>query len=121
LKDVDRSKDVSQEVFLDLWKRRGTITINDSIEYFLKRAVVNQSLSILKKNKRRVVDSKVVESNLKIHDSTSESIEFNDLDKNILKILDSLPERCRQVFKLSRYENLSHKQISYQLKLLKIK
>lgn len=115
-KDYNKSKDLAQEVFLDIWKRREKIEIKTSLRGFLRRAVINQALSANKKNKH---DSEI--SNEAMHVSTDadahRNVEMNELNQKIQSIVESMPDRCREIFKLSRFENLSHKEISAKLNI----
>lgn len=114
LKDDERSKDVVQEVFMDLWKRRSEIQINQSLKAFLRRAVINKSLNIIRKNERisylEAFDGQQPDQN-----QVDDLFEYKELEEVISNCVAMLPTRCQEIFKLSRYENLSHKEIAAQL------
>lgn len=112
--DLDVSRDLSQEVFLDVWKRRKTLKITSSLKGFLRRAVVNQALSFMKSKKHTNEIDEVVLSDQMISDG-SIKVEYKELHEYISQIVASLPERCQAIFKLSRYENKSHKEIASDL------
>ena len=52
-----------------------------------------------------------------VADPFIDSLEFKDLTNKIDLIIDSLPEKCRQIFVLSRFEQMTYKEISVQLNI----
>ncbi len=114
--DMDISRDLSQEVFLDVWKRREKIEINSSFKSFIRRAVINQSLS---RQKQKKYHAEIGDSSLQVQsdDDSSQKLEYNELQGKIEEIVLALPDRCREVFQLSRYEGKSHKEIASILEI----
>lgn len=115
LSDNHAAKDATQDVFLDLWNRRSTLEITSSLKSYLRRAVVNRSLAKMRKDKNiqfregtDLPETPTTEGGNKDHDHRA-------LENIIHQSIDKLPERCREVFKLSRFENLSHKEIAARL------
>jgi RNA polymerase sigma-70 factor (ECF subfamily) len=53
--------------------------------------------------------------NIQFVNQTEELINFTELDNSLKTELEQLPPRCKQVFELSRFENLSHKEIAGRL------
>ena len=56
-----------------------------------------------------------IKDTYQINDFIIENIERNDTDILIRKIIEILPEKCREVFLLSRYENLSNEEIAQKM------
>ena len=114
--DSEKAKDIVQDVFFELWKKREQLDIQGSLKPYLRKAAVNRSLNYLKSVKRFDFGEKVVEMNLTDKEERADQkLEASDLQVIINKAVDSLPERCRLVYLLSRKENLSHKKIAEQL------
>lgn len=115
LKNQETSEDIVQEVFCDLWKKRGNFKIKSSVQYYLRKATVNKTLNYIRDNKfiyddddkqfEFVPDSYSIELNL----------EKEELEKRIHEGIDRLPEKARMVFQLSRFEHLSYKEIAEKL------
>ena len=111
LTDRQRVEDVIHDTFADLWNKQQDIDVQ-SVKSFLRGAVVNKCLAIIRKESR--ID--LVEDHS--HDlsssepSADQYIDRDNLEKEIHTIIDELPEKCGQVFKLSRLEGKSHQEIS---------
>ena len=113
--DAAISEDVAQDVFMEIWKKRETIDINISVKAYLKRAGVNKALNKIRAKKMNFEGDDSFEMiNLSIPDE-GDKVELIDLQDIIDKAIDSLPEKCRIVFSLSRFEELSYKEIASKL------
>ena len=115
--DTEISKDIAQEVFADLWNRKENIKISHSLKFYLRKAVINNCLSRKRKSQRIILDEEKLLSNSKAEENTIKQIEGQELKVVIDIIIEGLPQRCKEVFKLSRYENLSHKEIAEKLNI----
>ena len=116
LKDGNTAEDIAQEVFFGLWKKRETLNITISVKAYLKRAAVNKSLNFIRDQKIKFDDKEeqlpILSSN---QSTTQQELEAEDLQKKIDEAIDSLPEKCRLVFTLSRFEEMSYKEIAEHL------
>ena len=114
--DDNKAQDLVQDVLFEFWKKRKTLDITISLKAYLRRAVVNKSIDEIRSRKRLVFNDQLVESqadqDVEQHIS---DLEQNDLNLIIQKTIEALPERCKLIFKLSRFESLSHKEIASQL------
>ena len=113
------AKDLTQDVFLDLWKRRESISIDQSIKFFLRRAVINRCLATKRKSDRitSADNNELIIVDNRLNDSTNEVVAYNDLQKKVDDIIHKLPDACRRVYKLSRQKHLSHKEIAEKLSI----
>ena len=111
----DVSKDIVQEIFIDLWNRRHHSEIR-SLHGYLYKAVKFQVLKQLRDVKLHHRHLELAE-NLQFANQTQDALDFQDLERTFLKAVDQLPPKRKQVFVLSRLENLSHKEISSRLKI----
>ena len=114
LRDVEPSKDVVQEVFFQVWKKRETLEIRSSLEAYLKRATINRSLNYIK-SRKRFDSNEQFEDRQSLAASSQEHLEADDLQKAIQKALDGLPEKCRVVFIMRRQEGMPVKEIAEKL------
>lgn len=118
VKNIGQAEEVVQDTFYKIWKNRKTLNIRTSLKSYLFTAVKNNCLQELR---TRSLDIKY-ENYYKSH-YTNESIspidELNakELSNVINKALNSLPERCMVIFKMSRYEGLKYHEIAEKLSI----
>jgi RNA polymerase sigma-70 factor (ECF subfamily) len=114
--DLSTSEEVVQDVFVRFWEKRQHIEIETSVRFYLFRTVHNQCMNLLKHKKIE---------NCYRQQSTFEADHFSDdqwslfNESELRHILDQaiskLPDRCREIFELSRFENLKNKEIAEKL------
>jgi RNA polymerase sigma-70 factor, ECF subfamily len=116
VKDDAAADDMVQQVFYKLWNPATKISIQSSIAAYLYRAVHNESLNYLKHQKIVAAHQKETAPHLKIEsDSAAHVIINKELEQKLRLALNALPEHCRTVFQLSRFENLKYYEIADQL------
>lgn len=115
--DEDTCKDLAQEIFVELWRKRRDIDIHTSLRAYLRRSAINRALNHIKANRRTVlVEQDEREEQADERESEQQSHERQEnLERALHQAIDQLPEKCRLVFSLSRFENMSHREISEQL------
>ncbi|WP_316747215.1 RNA polymerase sigma-70 factor [Pedobacter gandavensis] len=117
-KDEDDAEDIVQEVFVYLWEKRFSITINSSISVYLYQAVKYKFMNLLDHKKVRAdyIDSfnQFLDQSNYITDHFIRHKEFN---KIIEQEIAALPDKMREVFELSRKTDLSRKEIAEKLGL----
>ncbi len=108
------AEDIAQEVFLELWKKRESLVIKSTLKAYLGRAGVNRALNYLRDSKPDLFKEEPVEQAGTIS-SAFHQLEVQDLESLIDQAIQGLPERCRLVFSLSRFEDLTNKEVALQL------
>jgi len=122
VKDDVISQDIVQDVFVKVWEKRFEIeTIN--LEAFLFKLVRNRCIDYIKYLK--VVNNRMQEIHISSKYEELYRIDFigdepyvlieQELKQKIEKTIESLPERCREVFILSRMNGLKNKEIAEKL------
>ncbi|MCI0922670.1 RNA polymerase sigma factor [Sphingobacterium rhinopitheci] len=114
LRERDICMDIVQEIFLWFWTNREYLEIKSLKPYFLA-AVKFQVANYIRKNK---IQERYILDFQKIHGATAAVHEFHEVKelKDLMQHLtDLLPDRCREVFVLSRYKYLSNKEIAAKL------
>lgn len=113
LNDEEASEDVVQQLFMKIWESRDTMVLPDSVAAYLFTAARNRALNYIKSRARKS-DNEVPLNNH--HDEldhrTEENMDAKELQKTLYAAIDSLPERRREVFVLSRFEGKSYKEIA---------
>ena len=116
IKDMDEAEEVVQNVFYTIWNKREVLQVTASIKSYLYRAVHNDCLNKLKHGKVKTLYAEEYKSHANGgFDSSTNVLEAKELNKQINTAIDSLPEQCGLVFKLSRFENLKYAEIAEQL------
>ncbi len=109
LPDEHKAKDIAQEVFLSLWNKRDTLTIHTSLQAFLRRATVNKTIDFIRSQRLNFEESPDLGDD---PNRLDEQMEYDELKTLIHRTAEQLPERCRMVFFMSRFEEMSHKEIA---------
>lgn len=109
MEDVE---DVMQDVFISLWNNRGQIRNRQTLEPLLLKSARNRVLNEI----RRKVNSPVFEEYVSARevssvDSTSSHVEYSDIERMVLNAISALPPTQRKVVILSKFSNLSNKEI----------
>jgi len=114
----DIAEDIVQTVFLTFWEQRKNWKYLKNVKAYLYKLVRNESLNYIKINKIR--RGARVEIRDRMHEwklNSEEKFNENEL-KRLVKIgIDSLPERCRQIYQLSRNGGLTYKEIANVLNI----
>ena len=117
LQDSDEAEEIVQDLFFNIWKNKADININISVSSYFYSAVRNNCLQYLKRKK---IKGKY-ESYLKYNSADSiepiEQIKYNELHQRLHQVMNQLPIRCQEIFKLNRYQGLKYKEIADQLKI----
>lgn len=112
------AEDLVQDFFVRLWKKCDSYEIRGSVKSFLFQSVRNSCLDHLKH--RKVVSSFEQDYRYAAEESI-DSISFarEELEALVRRALDQLPPRCREIFVLSRFEDLSNQEIADRLGISK--
>jgi RNA polymerase sigma-70 factor, ECF subfamily len=118
LKDEIVAEEIVQNVFFKIWERSDNLSINGSLTAYLYRAVNNESLNYLKHQKVKVAHGLfVAQRNEGSVESASGKLQLKELETRLQSALRDLPEQCRIIFQLSRFEELRYREIADQLGL----
>ncbi|MEM1321513.1 MAG: RNA polymerase sigma-70 factor [Bacteroidota bacterium] len=115
LADPSVCEDIVQEVFVSLWQKSDRSEI-DHLSSYLYQATKFQVFKHLRNGKisQRHLERITV---LQTHNDTEEQLVAKELESEMIKLINRLPERCRQIFLLSRFEHRSNQEIALQLGL----
>jgi len=120
LMDEHQAKDLVQEVLFNFWSKRDNLQVTGGLKPYLRRAVINRSIDQIRRKKRIGVAEEITDYNMTDQSaSTQDLLENSDLKQVIMKAVASLPEKCKLIFTLSRFEDLSHNEIAEQLDISK--
>ena len=111
--DLDESRSLVQQVFVDLWIKRNKLVIHQTLKSYLFKSVRNSALDYLK---HKLVETKYLEENRSDEASyDTDLIEEAELNARINAAIGELPEKCREIFILCRFEELHYSEVAQQL------
>ena len=117
LHEGEKAKDMAQDAFVELWNRRETLTITSGVKAYLRQAVVNKCLNYIKREKRLDFSENAMLPETPTTPAATDNLEYEDTRKTIQDAIDTLPERCRIIFCMSRFDEKSHKEIAAELNI----
>lgn len=114
LGDEDDAREVVHKVFINLWEKREEIDLSTSLKSYLFTSVHNRSLNVIRDRKKFSAEE--------VPDSAGEwdvsaQIESMELEEKINEALEALPEKCRQIFELNRFDGLKYSEIAAKLEI----
>ncbi|AWV97431.1 sigma-70 family RNA polymerase sigma factor [Arcticibacterium luteifluviistationis] len=114
---MEEAEGLVQEIFLSLWKRRADVVIK-RLDLYLTLAIKNKVYDYIKSQiSYRKYQEYLIFQELKVHSDTENIVNYLELTKAVEKVLDRLPEKSAEIFKRSRFEDQSVKQIAGDLNL----
>jgi RNA polymerase sigma-70 factor (ECF subfamily) len=114
--EKETAQDITQKIFISLWERRQTLSI-ERLEAYLLSAVRYQVLKIieLRISKEKYINAAPPQY---AHENTIENnIFLQDLTQALENALNELPQKTQEIYRLSRFENLTNKDIALQLNI----
>lgn len=113
--DVEEAEDIVQQVFAKLWEQRASVDVQFSIKAYLYKMVHNRALNRIRHHQtRQHYNDHQMRVLADARQEPSEQTE-HELQAQYKKVLQELPLQCRQVFELSRFEELKYREIADQL------
>jgi RNA polymerase sigma-70 factor, ECF subfamily len=110
---VDLAEEVVSDVFLKIWKNRHKMEINTNFKAYIYTATRNQALNYLEKEKRDFESLDEIMYGKPSDDyHPDEELIFQELENHIEVLINKLPPRCKVIFKLSRVEGFTYREIA---------
>ena len=114
VRETELAYDLVQETFCKLYEDHANLNIHLSIKSYLYKSVYNSCLNEIKHQK--VVSNYADRELLDFYFSEAElALLGEDINNALREAINKLPERCREVFMLSKMEELSNKEIAERL------
>ena len=116
----DAAEGIIQEFFIHLWENHKKIKPSDSLKSYLFTSIKNRCLNLLKHKKikeRYVEELENLSQNNLIYNS--DIYIASELQEKITFVVNNLPNRCKEVFTMSRFKGLSNSEIAQKLEITK--
>ena len=117
VRDLTIGEEIAQEVLMYIWEKRHQINLNTSLKAYIYSSVKNKCINYIKLELPKLQSTTDLEQ---ISSSTSSGMTTDDtelLKKKIQYAIDQLPEKCRNIFVLSRYGGLTYAEIAEDLEI----
>lgn len=113
--DIEEAKEIVQDFFVRLWSRRADINIRFSLKMYLYQSVKNAALNYIEANKVAQRRLHQYSTPLTSTDNALERMMAAEQEEMLMRAIDALPLKCREIFLLSRMQRLSNQAIANQL------
>lgn len=114
VKDIYVAEEIVQDVFLKIWERSADLTQIQSVKSYLYRSVINASINYV--NRQRNLEhhhQKIVDEFTE--DQAEQLDEENELIILLFDEIEKLPPKCKDIFKMNRFERLKYREIALKL------
>lgn len=116
LKDVEVAKELAQEIYKSLWERRHKLEFTHSIEHYLVRSAKLKVFEYIRNRQVRIEHLKTIaNAGIEGANFTEDLVMHQHLHERVKRLIDDLPAHCQRVFRLSREQGLSNKEIAGEL------
>lgn len=113
----EEAEDITQKTFCKLWELHEKLEIHTSIQSYLYRMVHNECLNRIKQWRMQSEHNEMVAVGDVGANDVEQSVVHKELSHQIELAIAALPERCRQVFLLSRKQHFSYAKIAKTLQI----
>ena len=116
--DVMEAENIVQDVFVSLWNKRSTLNIKSSLENYLVVSVKYRVIRLFEKQRaQRLYEEQSLATFDILDDSTQQYLDFEELRQQLEESIAKLPEKSALIYRMNKFEGMSHKAIADQLGL----
>jgi RNA polymerase sigma-70 factor (ECF subfamily) len=117
LNSREDAEELVHDIFVSLWNKRDTLVILHSFHTYIAAMLQYGCFKILAKRRHLRIKKTAGADPDPVDFSTQQWLDFNDLRNEMEMAVNRLPDKCRLIFRLSREEHLSDKEIARRLDL----
>jgi len=110
--DTQAAQDIVQQIFTNLWERGVNFETIDSVEAYLMRSVRNK---VITDQSKRKVTTDLSEETSQTNFGAVEQLEARETKQRLDSLISRLPEKRQIIFKMSRFDQMTYKQIAGSL------
>lgn len=116
VRSIPVAEEIVQNIFLKIWEDKQVLDEIDSIKAYLYRSTTNASINHLNRERNLEKHHLKIAEKLTLEEIDSMD-EQNEMIVLLYKEIELLPDKCKEVFKLSRFEGMKYKAIAAQLNI----
>lgn len=109
------AEELSQDVMLELWRRRESLVLQESVRAYLYQSVRNRALNHLRHERIERTRQPDLEPDASMAPPPDQEVAERDIDAAVRAAIAKLPPRCREVFEASRVHGLTYGEIATTL------
>ncbi len=114
--DLDTSKEIVHSIFISIWEKREEFDFEKSAKSYLFTSVYNRCMNYIR-DQKKFVDSENSNIILVQGSINNDHLEAAELEDRIWRAINTLPEKCREIFVLNRFEDKKYADIADQLNI----
>ena len=114
--DLDSSKEIVHSIFISIWEKRDEFDFEKPAKSYLFTSVYNRCMNFIR-DQKKFVDSENSELLLENEAVNNNHLEAAELESRIWKVINNLPEKCREIFVLNRFEDKKYAEIADHLNI----
>jgi len=118
VKEDETAKEIVQEAFVSLWEKRDSIDPSKQVKSYLSTAVRNKCLNHLRDNRK--FSGRLLELENHPHEPAfhpPDRLVEAEMQHRIDRAMETLPEKCREIFHMSRHRHMKYQQIADHLRI----
>lgn len=123
IRDIETSKGIVQESFINLWEKRRSLDYDNNTEYYILTIVRNKALNYLRdktRRTRRIGEPVNIDDNINIialSYTNTDNSSYTEIQHIIRNTIETLPPKIKNTFLLSRDKKLTNKEIAEKLNI----
>jgi RNA polymerase sigma-70 factor (family 1) len=118
LGNVAEAEETLQDIFLNLWKRRATFTLQVSFDHYFAVAVKFEVINRLaKRSREQQRNDTFAQQIFADHESPQMRLDLETLQKQLEQTISALPPKCQLIFRMSRETDLTNQKIAEKLNI----
>jgi len=114
--EMDSAQEIVQNLFVYLWENRAVVHVEHSVKAYLQSAVRRNSIRYMQKRRSEVSINELPENSYVVEE-LYDSLELKELYQQLLEAIDLLPDQCKKIFKMNRFEDKKYAEIARELQL----
>jgi len=112
--DLDACKEIVHNIFVVIWEKRVEFDFEKPAKSYLFTSVYNRCMNYIR-DKKKFTNESEISTNLST--INQDHLESAEIESRIWEAINSLPEKCREIFLLNRFEEKKYAEIAQELKI----